>query len=77
MQMDEDFGVCMMNTFITFHMDGSAISFGSCIPTLEEIESLQHVTITSTEPWDPKTKPLNISNVRHASLLHHKSPLSK
>ena len=42
-------------------MDCSAVCFDSRVPSSEEIESLPHVVITSSEPWDPKNKPLRVS----------------
>ena len=58
---DEDFGITVGNTFIPFYMDGSAVCFDSRVPSSEEIESLPHMIITSSEPWDPKNKPLRVS----------------
>ena len=58
---DEEFGITVGNTFIPFYMDGSAVCFDSRVPSSEEIESLPHVIITSSEPWDPKNKPLRVS----------------
>ena len=58
---DEEFGITVGNTFIPFYMDGSAVCFDSRVPSSEEIENLPHVTITSSEPWDPKNKPLRVS----------------
>ena len=58
---DKEFGITVGNTFIPFYMDGSAVCFDSRVPSSEEIESLPHVIITSSEPWDPKNKPLRVS----------------
>ena len=58
---DEEFGITVGNTFIPFYMDGSAVCFDSRVPSSEEIESLPHVIITSSKPWDPKNKPLRVS----------------
>ena len=58
---DEEFGIKVGNTFIPFYMDGSAVCLDSRVPSSEEIESLPHVIITSSEPWDPKNKPLRVS----------------
>ena len=58
---DEEFGITVGNTFIPFYMDGSAVCFDSRVPSSEEIESLPHLIITSSEPWDPKNKPLRVS----------------
>ena len=58
---DEDFGITVGNSFIPFYMDGSAVCFDSRVPSSEEIESLPHVIITSSKPWDPKNKPLRVS----------------
>ena len=58
---DEEFGITVGNTFVPFYMDGSAVCFDSRVPSSEEIESLPHMTITSSEPWDPKNKPLRVS----------------
>ena len=58
---DKEFGITVGNTFIPFYMDGSAVCFDSRVPSSEGIESLPHVVITSSEPCDPKNKPLRVS----------------
>ena len=58
---DEELGITVGNTFIPFYMDGSAVCYDSQVPSSEEIESLPHVFITSSKPWDPKNKPLRVS----------------
>ena len=58
---DEEFRITVGNTFIPFYMDGSAVCFDSRVPSSAEIESLPHVTITSSKPWDPKNKLLRVS----------------
>ena len=69
---DEEFGITVGNTFIPFYMDGSAVCFNSRVPSSEEIESLPHMTITSSEPWDPKNKPLRVS-VASPDYNYHRS----
>ena len=57
------------DAFILFYMEGSAISFNSCVPSNHELETLPQVVITSKKPWDPKSNPLRIAQVRLNAVL--------
>jgi hypothetical protein len=49
---------------VPFSTDGNTIYFDSQVPTVEEMENCQYISLTDDDEWDPSTVDLSVSTTK-------------
>jgi hypothetical protein len=68
-------GIDLGDFIIPFLTEGNTIYFDSRVPTMEELENFQYITLTDDDDWDPPSVDLSDHTPKEIKqvLLHHDS----
>ena len=58
-------GISEYNLRIPLEYEGTILILQSSVPTEQELNELQHIELTSSQPWDPATVVLGQDNVKY------------